>query len=153
MAFGGEATLTRDQSSGSPTTENEASGMGGPARKARPAPHPYVQVAVLVLAAVVAWELAGVLLLLFSAILLAAALSAMSDGLRRLAPLPSQVTVLLAALLMFGVLASVIALFGWRILAQYEEILSKARDSAHALLAYDFNRDPTFAWIAGENIK
>ncbi len=110
--------------------------MGGPTRAARPAPHPYVQVTLLVLAAVVAWKLAGVLLLLFSAILLAAALSALSDGLRKLAPLPNQVAVLLAALLMFAVLAGVIALFGWRILAQYEEILGKARNSAHALFAY-----------------
>lgn len=108
----------------------------GPDRAPRAAPHPYLQVALLALAAVIVWKLAGVLLLLFSAILLAAALSAMSDGLRRLAPLPNSVAVLLAALLMFGVLAGVIALFGWRILAQYEEILGKARDSAHALLAY-----------------
>ncbi len=108
----------------------------GPDRAPRAAPHPYLQVALLALAAVIAWKLAGVLLLLFSAILLAAALSAMSDGLRRLAPLPNSVAVLLAALLMFGVLAGVIALFGWRILAQYEEILGKARDSAHAFLAY-----------------
>jgi len=136
MALDREATLTRDQLSGPPTTEGGAIGMNGPARTTRPAPHPYVQVALLALAAVVAWKLAGVLLLLFSAILLAAALSAMSDGLRKLVPIPSQITVLLAALLMFGVLAGVIALFGWRILAQYEEILGKARDSAHALLVY-----------------
>ena len=33
--------------------------MDGPARTARPAPHPYVQVASLALVAVVAWKLAG----------------------------------------------------------------------------------------------
>jgi predicted PurR-regulated permease PerM len=136
MALDGEAALTRDQPSSPPTTEGEAIGMDGPAHSARRAPHPYVQVALLALVAVVAWKLAGVLLLLFSAILLAAALSAMSDGLRKLAPLPNQVGVLLAAFLMIGVLAGVIALFGWRILDQYEEILGKARDSAHALLVY-----------------
>ena len=86
MAIGGGASLTR------PASETEASGVGGPARAARAAPHPYVQVALLVLAAAVAWKLAGIPLLLFSAIMLAAALSAMSDGLRKLALLPSQVT-------------------------------------------------------------
>jgi len=77
------------------------------------AAHPYLQAGLLVVAALVVWKLAGVLLLLFSAILLAAALSAMSDGLRRLAPLSKPVGVLLAALLIFGVLVGVIALFGW----------------------------------------
>ena len=94
------------------------------------------QVAILALIAVVAWKLAGVLLLLFSAILLAAALSAMSDGLRKLAPMPNQAGVLLAALLMLGILAGIFTLFGWRILAQYEEIAAKARESINALLTY-----------------
>jgi predicted PurR-regulated permease PerM len=136
MAVCGDAPVTRERPSDLPTPENETSDNDGQVRVVRPAPHPYVQVALLALAALIAWKLAGVLLLLFSAILLAAALSAMSDGLHKLAPLPSQVTVLLAALLMFGVLAGVIALFGWRIVAQYEDILGKARDSAHALLVY-----------------
>ena len=94
------------------------------------------QVAILALLALVAWKLAGVLLLLFSAILLAAALSAMADGLRRLAPIPNQAAVLLAALVMFGVLVGIFALFGWRILAQYEEITGKARESVNAMMAY-----------------
>jgi hypothetical protein len=71
------------------------------------ASHPYFQVALLILAALLLWKLAGVLLLLFSAILLAAALSAIADGLRKLGAIPAQVAVLLAALLMFGILAGV----------------------------------------------
>ncbi len=102
----------------------------------RSAPHPYVQAALLIMAALLVWKLAGVLLLLFSAILLAAALSAIADGLRKLGPVPTQVAVLLAALLMFGVLASVITLFGWRIVAQFEEIMGKARESLQALMTY-----------------
>ena len=94
------------------------------------------QVAVLVLLALLAWKLTGVLLLLFSAILLAAALSAMADGLRRLAPIPNRAAVLLAALMMLGVLVGIFALFGWRILAQYEEIVGKARESVTALMTY-----------------
>ena len=87
-------------------------------------------------AALVMWKLAGVLLLLFSAILLAAALSAMSDGLRRLAPLPRPVAVMLSALLIFGVLVGVVTLFGWRILAQYHLIEAKARMSLTALMVF-----------------
>jgi len=128
--------VSRDERVGPPKPNDGAGELGAPDRAPRATPHPYVQVALLALAAVVVWKLAGVLLLLFSAILLAAALSAMSDGLRKLAPIPNPVAVLLAALLMFGVLTAVIALFGWRILAQYEEILGKAHNSAHALLAY-----------------
>jgi predicted PurR-regulated permease PerM len=87
-------------------------------------------------AALFVWKLAGVLLLLFTAILLAAALSAIADGLRKLGPMPTQVAVMLAALLMFGILAGVIALFGWRIVAQFEEIMAKARESLHALMTF-----------------
>jgi predicted PurR-regulated permease PerM len=106
----------------------------GPTPKA--APHPYLQVALFVVASLLVWKLAGALLLLFSAILLAAALSAIADGLRKLAPIPTRVAVLLAALLMIGVLGGVLALFGWRILVQYEEILGKARESLRALMTY-----------------
>ena len=107
-----------------------------PSTTVRPAPHPYIQAGLLVLAALIAWKLAGVLLLLFSAILLAAALSAMSDGLRKLVPLPKPVAVLLSALVFFGVLVGVITLFGWRILAQVHEIEIKARASLDALLIF-----------------
>ncbi len=74
MAFDEEATLKRDQPPGPPVTENGASGRGGAARTAT---HPYVQAALLALVALATWKLAGVLLLLFSAILLAAALLAL----------------------------------------------------------------------------
>ena len=119
-----------------PRTDKNASRSRRADLAVRPAPHPYLQVALLALAVLLAWKLAGVMLLLFSAILLAAALWAMADGLRKLAPLPRQIAVLLAALLMFGAMTAIIALFGWRLLDQYEEILGKARDSAHSLLGY-----------------
>ncbi len=93
-------------------------------------------VALLVVGALILWKLAGGLLLLFAAILLAAALDALADGLRRLAPLPRQAAIGLSAVLIFGVLGGVVALFGWRILDQYEEIFAKIRESVHALMSY-----------------
>ena len=76
------------------------------------------------------------MLLLFSAILLAAAFSALADGICKLAPIPNQFAVLIAAAVMLGILGAVVALFGWRILAQYEEIVGKVRVSAHALMVF-----------------
>lgn len=101
-----------------------------------PAQHLLIRIALLGLAAVLLWKLTGVLLLLFSAILLAAAFSALADGLRRLAPLPVRLAVLISALLMFAILLGVVVLFGWRILDQYEVIAAKVRLSLHTLLVY-----------------
>lgn len=132
----GIGTVKRERPGGSSKRAEEASVIGAAGRSERRAAHPYVQVALLALGAVLVWKLTGVLLLLFSAVLLAAALSAMADGLRKVAPIPSQIAVLLAAFAMFAVLAGVIALFGWRILAQYEEIAGKVWESIHALMTY-----------------
>lgn len=99
-----------------------------------PLARPWIEFALLLLAAALLWKLAGVLLLLFATILLAAALSAIADGLRKLAPLPNQAAVILAAAFILVTLGAVLALFGWRIVAQYEEILGKARAAIHALL-------------------
>jgi predicted PurR-regulated permease PerM len=110
--------------------------MTAPISKAGPAPHLLILIALMALSGLLLWKLAGVLLLLFSSILLAAAFSALADGLRRLAPLPAAVAVLLAALLIFGVLVGVVALFGWRIIDQYEDIAAKVRQSLHTLLDY-----------------
>ena len=106
-----------------------------------PAPKPLVEsrvlgASILIVGALILWKLAGVLLLLFAAILLAAALGAMADGLCRILRLPRQVAVGLSALLFFGVLGGVIALFGWRIVDQYEEIFAKIRQSIHELMSY-----------------
>jgi predicted PurR-regulated permease PerM len=92
--------------------------------------------ALLLVGALILWRLAGVLLLLFAAILLAAALDALAGGLRRIAPIPRQAAIGLSAVLVFGVLGGVIALFGWRIVAQYQEIFEKIRESIHELMTY-----------------
>uniref|UniRef100_UPI0026F0D2A7 AI-2E family transporter n=1 Tax=Phenylobacterium aquaticum TaxID=1763816 RepID=UPI0026F0D2A7 len=110
--------------------------MTPPISRPGPGSHPLILLALLVLSGLLLWKLTGVLLLLFSAILLAAAFSALADGLRRFAPLPAPVAVLFSALLMFGVLAGVVALFGWRISDQYADITTKVRLSLHTLLVY-----------------
>lgn len=110
--------------------------MTAPVSKAGPAPHLLILIALMAVSGLLLWKLAGVLLLLFSSILLAAAFSALADGLRRLAPLPAPVAVLLSAFLIFGVLIGVVALFGWRITDQYEDITAKVRQSLHTLLVY-----------------
>jgi predicted PurR-regulated permease PerM len=92
--------------------------------------------AVIAISALLLWKLAGVLLLLFSAVVFAAALSAIGDALRKLAPIPRQLAVLVSAGLIFGILAAIIALFGWRIVAQYEEIIGKVRESVHMLMVF-----------------
>ncbi len=92
--------------------------------------------AFLVAGALVLWKLAGGLLLLFAAALLAIAFDALADGLRRLAPISKKLAVLLSAALLLSALGGVIALFGWRILDQYQEIFGKIRESIHALMNY-----------------
>ena len=92
--------------------------------------------AVIAISALLLWKLAGVLLLLFSAVVFAAALSAIGDALRKLAPIPRQLAVLVSAGLIFGILAAIIALFGWRIVAQYEEIIGRVRESVHMLMVF-----------------
>ncbi len=92
--------------------------------------------AVVAVGALLLWKLAGVLLLFFSAIVFAIALSAMADGLRRVVPIPRKVAVLAAAALIVAVLGAVVVMFGWRIVAQYEEITGKIRESVHILMVF-----------------
>ena len=103
-----------------------------------------ITIAALALAVALVWKLAGLLILLFAAILLAIALAAMADGLRRVAPLPRKAAIVLAALSILAVLAAVVALYGWRIVDQYQAILGKLRDSVHTVLvfarAHDWSR-------------
>lgn len=111
--------------------------MGEPRPLSRPlaaADRRVIAIAILAVGALVVWKLAGLLLLLFAAILLAVALGALADGLRRFAPVPRKLAVMASAALVFGVLGAVIALYGWRIVGQYQEILDKVRESTHGML-------------------
>lgn len=90
----------------------------------------------LALAALLVWRLAGVLLLLFSAVLLAIALAAMGDGLRRLTRLPRGLAIGLASALLVASLLAVVVFYGLHLQSQYEDIAIKVRESAHALLVF-----------------
>lgn len=96
-----------------------------------------LQALIVLGAAWLAWRLAGVLLLGFSALLVAITLLAIGDGLTRVAPpLPRRLAVAIAGLLLVGGLASIIAFYGWRIADQYEAIFAKAKAGWQAALAY-----------------
>jgi predicted PurR-regulated permease PerM len=87
--------------------------------------------------ALLAWRLAGVLLLGFAALLVAITLLAIGDGLKRIAPpLPRRLAVAIAGVLVIGGLAGIIAFYGWRIADQYEVIFAKAAAGWRAALAY-----------------
>jgi predicted PurR-regulated permease PerM len=105
----------------------------------------------LALAALVAWKLAGVMLLLFSAILLAIALAAMGDGLSRLTRLPRGLAIGLASALLVGSLVAVVVFYGLRLQGQYEDIARKVRDSAHALMVFARGQDWGRALLQGAN--
>lgn len=75
------------------------------------------------------WRLGGVLLLGFSAVLLAIALRALADSLRRIAPLPQPLALAAVVVLVIGSIAGILALFGWRIAGQYDEIIAKVQVS------------------------
>jgi predicted PurR-regulated permease PerM len=94
------------------------------------------QIALWAVLGLLAWRLTGVILISFSAILIAAALTVIAQGLRRLVPLPRRLAIILATLLMFGILAAIVALYGWRIAGQFDEIFAKASQGAHAVLGY-----------------
>jgi predicted PurR-regulated permease PerM len=112
------------------------------AKAGRAGPLTYVLVA---LGALLAWKLAGLLLLLFAAILLAIAFATLGEGLRRLAPLPYKLSIVLAAALVLGVLGAVVALYGWRIVGQAQAVIAKTSQSLHELLTWaqlhDWSRD------------
>lgn len=105
----------------------------------------YFSLALLALGAFLAWKLAGLLLLLFASVLLAIAFDALADGLRRIAPIPKKLAIVVAAALIFGTLGAVVALYGWRIVGQFRVIVAKAEESLHDLLTWaqlhDWSRD------------
>lgn len=115
--------------------------QGPPRRPLAAADRRLAAIALVALVAVIFWKLGDLLLLLFASILLAITLIALADGLRRLAPVPRPVAIMAAAALVFGVLGAIVALYGWRIVGQYQEILDRMRESAHDILAYARTRD------------
>lgn len=100
-----------------------------------PSPQALLRVAVWAVAALLLWRMRGVLLLGFTSILIALALRAMADPLARRTRLPGQLSLAVVVILTAGFIAGALALFGWRIADQYDEILTKAQSSLHEAAA------------------
>lgn len=83
----------------------------------------------------VAWGFRGVLMLAFASLLIAVALDALAGQLIRLLRLPRPAALALVVFLVLGFIAGALALFGWRIADQFDEILARTQSSAAALAA------------------
>jgi predicted PurR-regulated permease PerM len=90
---------------------------------------------VFVVGALLVWQLRGILLLGFTSVLIAVTLRAVSDPLARRTRLPEGVILAAVILLTLAFVAGTLALFGWRIADQYDEILHKARQGLADLSA------------------
>jgi predicted PurR-regulated permease PerM len=90
----------------------------------------------LVLLGVLLWKLAGVLLLAFSAVLVAMILVLAGEALGRRLRLPRRLALALAILLAIATIAGIVALFGWRIAAQYQEIVDSVIAGANKAMAF-----------------
>ncbi|MBS0363988.1 MAG: AI-2E family transporter [Proteobacteria bacterium] len=83
----------------------------------------------------VAWWFRGVLMLAFASVLIAVTLDALAGLLTRAVRLPRPAALALVVLLVLGFVAGALALFGWRIADQFDEILARTQSSAAALAA------------------
>lgn len=93
------------------------------------------RIALLAIGALLVWQLRGILLLGFTSVLIAVTLRAISDPLARRAKAPQGLALAIVILLTLLFLAGALALFGWRIADQYDEILDKARRGLADILA------------------
>lgn len=73
------------------------------------------------------WWFRGVLMLAFGSILIAVALDALAARLKQLTRLPRPVALAIVVVATLGFVAGALALFGWRIADQYDDILAKAQ--------------------------
>ena len=77
-----------------------------------------------ILIAMVLIELASVLVLVFGAVIVAVLLRAIMDPLRTYTPMPPQLCLAVAVLLVSGSLIGVVVFFGLRFTSQAEELLT-----------------------------
>jgi predicted PurR-regulated permease PerM len=109
--------------------------MAEPSSRTSPAPGQAASRLVLItVAALAAWWFRGVLLMAFASVLIAVALSALAEGLSRVTKLPRRAALGVVTLLTIGFVAGALALFGWRIVDQYDEILERTRTSLAELM-------------------
>ena len=81
------------------------------------------------------WWFRDVLLLAFASILIAIALNGLASGLSRVTRLSYRPALAVVVILTLGFVAGALALFGWRIADQYDEILASAQASLTRLAA------------------
>ena len=86
-----------------------------------------LRLALLAIGALLVWQLRGILLLGFTSVLIAVALRAVSDPLARWTRLPAGLTLAAVIFLTIGFVGGSLALFGWRIADQYDEILHRVQ--------------------------
>lgn len=106
-----------------------------PRETARDAGISLLKIAALVAAGLGLWWFRGVLLLGFGSVLIAVALDAMSDRVSRLTRMPRRLALAVVVILTLGFVAAALALFGWRIADQFDEILAKTQASLGQLAA------------------
>jgi predicted PurR-regulated permease PerM len=81
------------------------------------------------------WWFRGVLMLAFASVLIAVTLDALTAALTRMTRLPRGVALAVVVVLVIGFVAAALALFGWRIADQFDEILSRVQASLASLNA------------------
>jgi predicted PurR-regulated permease PerM len=94
-----------------------------------------LKVAAVVILGLGLWWFRGVLLLAFGSVLIAVALDALADRLSRLTRLPNRIALAAVVIMTLGFVAATLALFGWRIADQFDEILAKTQASLAQLAA------------------
>lgn len=100
------------------------------------------RLALIAVAALALWVFRGVLLMGFASVLIAIALDVLARRVGRLAHMPRRLALAIVGLAVLGFVAGALALFGWRIADQYDEILAKAQASLGQLM----NMAKQFAW-------
>lgn len=93
----------------------------------------YVWIVGLVLAV---WWFRGVLLMAFASALIAMALCALSSGVTRLTRMPRLMALVVVGFSIVGFVAAALALFGWRVADQYDEILARIQASYAELIGF-----------------
>jgi len=110
----------------------------------------------LAIGALLIWQLRGFLLLGFTSVLIAVTLRAIADPLARRTRAPPWLALAAVIFLTLAFLAGALALFGWRVADQYDEILDRAlrgwADVAALVNSHTIGRN-LLQWMQGARIE
>jgi predicted PurR-regulated permease PerM len=113
------------------------------------------RLALMTIGALLVWQMRGILLLVFTSVLIAVTLRAISDPLARRTKAPAGLALAVVILLTLMFVAAALALFGWRIADQYDAILAKAQrglaDVAALVNSHALGRN-ILQWMQGARI-